>query len=178
MWNSKYDRLLGCWKLGRRRRTPNMTDFWVIGNEGGDAELQIRSTLGLFKTREATLNYEEDRLFGCWKQGGNDVELQRRWPFGCWKRVRLSWTTKKGTWGDDVGNERDLAELRRRQLGGWRWKRVNLAELQRRQLGGMTLEKSEAYPNWEECNSRGWSWKREKLSRTMKKATWGDDIGK
>ena len=65
--NSKYGRLFGCWLRGKQCETPKTTNSWVIGNEGGDVELQIRRTLGLLEMREAMLNYEEDGLLGCLK---------------------------------------------------------------------------------------------------------------
>jgi len=66
---------------------------------------------------------------------------------------------EQGNLGDDVGKEWTRPNCEQGNLGGWRWKRVNLAKLR-------------------EGNLRGWSWKRAKLSRTVKKATWRDDVGK
>ena len=55
-WVVGNEGLLGCWKRGRRCRTLNTTNSWVVGNEGRDVELRRRWTLGLLETREAMMS--------------------------------------------------------------------------------------------------------------------------
>ena len=62
---------------------------------------------------------------------------------------------KKATWGDDVGNEGDLAKLRRKQLGGMTLEKSELSRIAQKATWGDDVGKSEAYPNSKKGNLVG-----------------------